>query len=70
VTSWDAVGSYALQPVALALAGPIAEVVGASTILYAADDIFLLITLAVIAVPSIRNLTGTPEEDLLQLPAP
>jgi hypothetical protein len=69
VTSWDAVGSYALQPVGLALAGPLAEVIGVSTTLYAAGGIFLLITLAVIAVPSIRNFTGTPEQ-LLHLPTP
>ena len=41
VTSWDAVGSYALQPVGLALAGPIAEAIGVSTTLYAAGGIFL-----------------------------
>lgn len=58
VTSWDAVGSYALQPVGLALAGPIAAAVGVSTTLYGAGGIFLIITLAVIAAPSIRNFTG------------
>jgi hypothetical protein len=60
VTSWDAVGSYALAPVGLALAGPIAAAIGVSSTLYAAGGIFLLITLALIAVPSIRNFTGTP----------
>jgi MFS family permease len=70
VTSWDVVGSYALQPVGLALAGPIAAVIGISTTLYAAGGIFLLITLAVIAVPSIRNFTGPPQDDLVQPPAP
>jgi MFS family permease len=63
VTSWDAVGSYALQPVGLALAGPIAAVIGVSTTLYAAGGIFLIITLAVIAVPSIRNFTGAPTQE-------
>jgi hypothetical protein len=58
VTSWDAVGSYALQPAGLALAGPIAAVVGVSSTLYAAGAIFLVITLAVIAAPSIRNFTS------------
>ncbi len=58
VTSWDAVGSYALQPVGLAVVGPIAAVAGVSTTLYGAGAIFLLITVAVIAVPSIRNFSG------------
>jgi hypothetical protein len=70
VTSWDAVGSYALTPVGLALAGPIAAVVGVSSTLYAAGAIFLVITLAVIAVPSIRNFTGTPQDELLQTVVP
>jgi MFS family permease len=70
VTSWDAVGSYALQPVGLALAGPTAALIGVSTTLYAAGGIFLLITLAVIAVPSIRNFSGAGQDDLVQAPAP
>lgn len=70
VTSWDVVGSYALQPIGLALAGPLAAVIGISTTLYAAGGIFLLITLAVIAEPSIRNFTGTPQDELIQSPAP
>jgi MFS family permease len=70
VTSWDAVGSYALQPVGLALAGPIAAVVGVSSTLYAAGAVFLVITLAVIAAPSIRNFTGGPEGELVPPPAP
>ena len=48
-----AVGSYALQPVGLALAGPIAVAVGVSTTLYAAGIIFLVITVGVISMPSI-----------------
>ncbi len=63
VTSWDAVGSYALQPVGLALAGPIAAAIGVSTTLYAAGGFFLLITLALIAVPSIRDFAGASPTD-------
>jgi MFS family permease len=62
VTSWDAVGSYALQPVGLALVGPIAAAVGVSTTLYAAGGIFLLITVGVIAMPSVWNFDGAPGE--------
>ena len=65
VTSWDAVGSYALQPVGLAVVGPIAAVAGVSTTLYGAGAIFLLITVAVIAVPSIRNFSGAAASERL-----
>ncbi len=60
VTSWDAVGSYALAPVGLALVGPIAAAAGVSTTLYAAGGIFLLITVGVIAMPSVWNFDGGP----------
>jgi len=58
VTSWDAVGSYALQPVGLALVGPIAAAVGVSATLYAAGGIFLVITVGVIAMPSVWQFEG------------
>ncbi len=70
VTSWDAVGSYALQPIGLAMAGPIAAAVGLSTALYGAGAIFMLLTLAVLAVPSVRNFTGAPARDSGQPAAP
>ena len=58
VTSWDAVGSYALKPVGLALVGPIAVAAGVSTTLYGAGAIFVLITILVILVPSVRTFRG------------
>ncbi|HEX9481942.1 MAG TPA: MFS transporter [Solirubrobacteraceae bacterium] len=58
VTSWDAVGSYALKPVGLAVVGPIAVAAGISTTLYGAGTIFLLITVLVILVPSVRTFRG------------
>ncbi len=62
VTSWDAVGSYALQPVGLALVGPIAAAAGVSATLYAAGGIFLLITVGVIAMPSVWRFDGSGDE--------
>ena len=59
VTSWDAIGSYALQPVGLALVGPIAVAVGVSATLYAAGIIFLVITVGVISLPSIWGFEGS-----------
>jgi MFS family permease len=65
VTSWDAVGSYVLLPVGLAVVGPIASAIGVSTTLYAAGGIFLLLTFAVLAVPSVRNFDGGSREPRL-----
>jgi MFS family permease len=62
VTSWDVVGSYALQPVGLALVGPLSGAIGLSTTLYGAGIIFLLITVGVIAMPSIWNFDGRDSE--------
>jgi hypothetical protein len=59
VTSWDAVGSYALQPVGLALVGPIAVAVGVSATLYAAGIVFLVITVGVVLMPSIWGFEGS-----------
>jgi MFS family permease len=56
VSSWDALGSYAITPIGLAAAGPIGAALGFSTTLYAAATMGLLGTVAVLAVPSVRNL--------------
>jgi MFS family permease len=70
VTSWDVVGSFALQPVGLALAGPIAAAVGLSATLNGAGIIFLLITVGVIAMPSVWNFDGSdaPAAELQSTP--
>ena len=60
VSSWDALGSYAITPIGLAAAGPIGIALGISTTLYAAAALGLLATVAVLAVPSVRNLTDDP----------
>ena len=60
VSSWDALGSYAITPIGLAAAGPIGIALGISTTLYAAAALGVLGTLAVLAVPSVRNLTDDP----------
>jgi predicted MFS family arabinose efflux permease len=63
VSSWDYLGTLALQPVGLALSGPLAIAIGLSTTLYAAGVLFLVLVLAVLAVPSVRNFTwAVPQE--------
>ena len=58
VSSWDYLGSLALQPVGLAVSGPIGAAIGLSTTLYAAAGLFLVLLLTVLAVPSVRNFSG------------
>lgn len=60
VSSWDSLGSFAASPVGLAAAGPIAVAVGISTALYGAAAVFVLSSVAALAVPSIRNLSAAP----------
>ena len=59
VSSWDYLGSLALQPVGLALAGPIAAAIGVSTTLYGAAALFVLLLAAVLAVPAVRNFESS-----------
>ncbi|MFL5924288.1 MAG: MFS transporter [Gaiellaceae bacterium] len=56
VYSYDALGSFALIPLGLAAAGPVAEAIGTSTTLFAAGLISLTATLAVLLVRDVRDL--------------
>jgi len=55
VSSWDSLGTYALQPIGLAAVGPIAIAIGLSTTLYAAGALAALTTCVVLAMPAVRN---------------
>ena len=57
VVSWDALGSYAISPLGLAAAGPIAVAVGIPATLYGGAVLGVLATVAVLAVRSVRDLT-------------
>jgi MFS family permease len=64
VISWDYLGSLALLPVGQAVSGPVADAIGLSTTLYLAGGLFLVLLLAVLAVPSVRNFRiGEPTAD-------
>jgi MFS family permease len=54
--SYDALGSIGLVPVGFAIAGPIADLVGLRATLWGAAAIGMAVTLAVLAVPSVRRL--------------
>jgi MFS family permease len=56
VYSYDALGSFALIPLGLAVAGPVAEAIGTRATLFAAGTISLSATLAVLLVHDVRTL--------------
>lgn len=57
VSSWDYLGTLALEPAGLAAAGPVAAVVGVSGALYGAAAIGVLLAAAVLLVPAVRNFS-------------
>jgi hypothetical protein len=61
VTSWDYLGTLALQPLGLAVTGPVAGAIGESEALYFAAGLWVLLLAAVLAMPEVRNFTVTEE---------
>jgi MFS family permease len=59
VSSWDYLGSLALQPVGLAISGPVSDAIGVSTTLYAAGLLFAVLLAGALAVPAVRNYSHT-----------
>ena len=68
VESFNMVGAYALGPIAFIAAGPVAAAVGARAVLGFGAGWAVLGTLAVLAAPSVRNLTW--QEDPATPPVP
>jgi MFS family permease len=56
VVAYDAFGSYALSPLGIALAGPLAQAFGVSTIIYMTGAMTLLAALLSLFVKSVRDL--------------
>jgi len=61
VVSYDALGSYALAPIGIAVAGPLAEWIGTSHTLYAAAAITLVAALTPLTLKSVRGLQNQPK---------
>ena len=57
VYAYDMLGSIMFVPIGLAVAGPLAEAIGVRETLWAAFACIEVVTLAVLAVPEVRNLT-------------
>jgi MFS family permease len=61
VTAYDWFGSLALEPLGLALIGPLAAGIGTSTTLFAVGGAIVVSQTAVLLVPSVRRLGYRPE---------
>jgi MFS family permease len=75
VSAYDWFGSIAMLPLATALAGPAESAFGRSAALWGCSGLILLLTVAVLCVPAVRNLerrtpaaTSAPGEPADQLP--
>lgn len=56
VVSYDAFGSYALAPIGIAFAGPVASLIGISHTLFVAASVALVAALIPLSLNSVRNL--------------
>ena len=63
VSSWDHLGTYVLEPIGLALVGPVAIAIGISTTLYVGAGLSVLLTLAVLSVRAVRDFELSPLSD-------
>ena len=63
VSAWDWMGSFAFLPLGLILAGPVSQAIGISTTLWISVGYLVVSTLAVLLVPSVRNLRRLDEPE-------
>ena len=63
VSAWDWMGSFAFLPLGLILAGPVSDAIGISTTLWISVGYLVVSTLAVLLVPSVRNLRRLDEPE-------
>jgi MFS family permease len=57
VSSYDALGSYALSPVGVTVAGPLAAAIGLTATLAGGGALIVIAALVVLCVPEVRQLT-------------
>ncbi|HEX9350073.1 MAG TPA: MFS transporter [Gaiellaceae bacterium] len=63
VSAWDWMGSFAFLPLGFILAGPVSRAIGISTTLWISVGYLIVSTLAVLLVPSVRNLRRLDEPE-------
>jgi MFS family permease len=61
VTSWDALGAFALEPVGLVLVGPISAILGTPRTLICAGTLVTIANLSALLTPSVRRLPAKPQ---------
>lgn len=61
VTSWDALGAFALEPVGLLLAGPTSATLGTPRTLICAGTLLTIANLSALLTPSVRRLPAKPQ---------
>jgi MFS family permease len=69
VSSYDALGSYALAPAGTAVAGPLAAAFGARAVLAAGGGLVVLLPLLVLGVPEVRRLRRITDHEAVNLDA-
>jgi MFS family permease len=70
VIAYDWFGSLAIEPITLALVGPIAAAIGISTTLWAGAAAMIVCQIGVLLVPSVRRLEAGPATDPVPTPIP
>ena len=65
VSSYDALGSFVLIPIGMALAGPTAAAIGVNETLWLAVAIFIGATAIIAAIPSVRAIRAPEAADLV-----
>ena len=60
LSAYDALGSFALAPVGVAAAGPLAAAFGTPAVLSAGGLVIIALTVAVLAVPEVRSMRRRP----------
>jgi MFS family permease len=60
VTSWDALGAFALEPAGLVLVGPISAILGTQSTLLCAGSLVAIANLGALLSPSVRRLPARP----------
>lgn len=61
VTSWDALGAFALEPVGLVLVGPISAILSPPGMLVCAGALVAMANLSALLTPSVRRLPAKPQ---------
>ena len=63
VTSWDALGAFALGPVGLVLVGPVSAILGTERTLLCAGSLVAIANLGALLSPSVRRLPARPHAE-------